>query len=66
MSAEKPELSRFGETAPVSADPAEEPIRKPTDEELWQSLVGIFSSGDRHSAERHDKIYRRVKKAVLG
>jgi len=61
MSAGKPELFDFGETASVPADPAETLVRKPTDEELWQSLVGIFSSGDRHFAERHDEIYGRDK-----
>ena len=60
MSARKPELFGFGETSSVSADPAETLIRKPTDEELWLGLVGIFASGNRHFAEHHDEIYGRT------
>ena len=55
------DLFGFGETSSVSATPVEALIRKPTDEELWLGLVGIFASGDRHFAERHDEIYRRSK-----
>lgn len=47
----------FGETSSVLATPVEALVRKPTDEELWLGLVGIFASGDRHFAEHHDEIY---------
>ena len=55
------DLFGFSETSSVSATPVEALIRKPTDEELWLGLVGIFASGDRHFAERHDEIYGRSK-----
>jgi hypothetical protein len=55
------DLFGFGETSSVSANPVEALVRKPTDEELWLGLVGIFASGDRHFAEHHDEIYGRSK-----
>jgi len=55
------DLFGFGETSSVSATPVEALVRKPTDEELWLGLVGIFASGDRHFAEHHDEIYGRSK-----
>ena len=60
MSARKPELFGFGnETSSTSADPAETLTTKPTDEELWLGLVGIFASGNRQFAGHHDEIYGR-------
>jgi hypothetical protein len=55
------DLFGFGETSSFSAIPVESVIRKPTDEELWLGLVGIFASGDRHFAENHDEIYGSSK-----
>ena len=51
------DLLGFGETSSISATPVEALVRKPTDEELWLGLVGIFASGDRHFAEHHDEMY---------
>ena len=51
------DLFGLGETSSVSTPAVELIVTKPTDEELWLSLVGIFASGDPHFAERHDEIY---------
>lgn len=52
-------LDLFGlaESRALSTDPMERIVERPTDEELWLSLVGIFESGDPHFAEKHDRIY---------
>lgn len=55
------EFFGFRETSSVSTQPVELIVAKPTDEDLWFSLIGIFSSGDRHFAEHHDEIYRRSR-----
>ena len=52
-------LFGFRETSSVSTPAVELIIAKPTDEDLWLSLIGIFASGDRHFAEHHDEIYGR-------
>lgn len=51
------DLFGFTETSSLSTAAVDLIISKPTDEELWLSLVGIFASGDPHFAERHDEIY---------
>lgn len=50
-------LLEFTGTSFVSTTPIEWIVRKPTDEQLWLSLIGIFESGDPHFAEHHDQIY---------
>ena len=57
--AELIDLFGFEETPPLPVTPTDWVIKKPTDEELWLSLVGIFESGDPHFAEQHDQIYGR-------
>ena len=51
------DLFGLAETSSVSTPAVELVVAKPTDEELWLSLVGIFASGDPHFAEQHDEIY---------
>ena len=53
------DLFGFRETSSISTRAVVYIVPKPTDEELWLGLVGIFASGDRHFAERHDEIYGR-------
>jgi len=55
------DLFGFRETSSVSTQPVELIVAKPTDEDLWLSLIGIFASGDRLFAERHDEIYGRTQ-----
>ena len=55
------DLFGFRETSSVTTPAVELIVAKPTDEDLWLSLIGIFASGDRHFAERHDEIYGRSK-----
>jgi hypothetical protein len=55
------DLFGFRETSSVSTRPVDLIVAKPTDEDLWLGLIGIFSSGDRHFAEHHDEIYGRSK-----
>ena len=57
--AELIELFGFGETPPLPVTPRNWIIKRPTDEELWLSLVGIFESADPHFAKEHDQIYGR-------
>lgn len=54
-------LFGFRETSSISTQPVELIVAKPTDEDLWLGLIGIFASGDRHFAEHHDEIYGRRK-----
>ncbi|MGH7773699.1 MAG: hypothetical protein ACREQA_15850 [Candidatus Binatia bacterium] len=51
------DLFGFHETSSLSTAPVDLIIAKPTDKDLWLSLIGIFASGDPHFAERHDEIY---------
>jgi len=52
-------LLGFAETPSLSINPTDLIIKKPTDHELWLSLIGIFESGNPHFAEHHDEIYRQ-------
>lgn len=53
-------LLGFAETPLLSTNPTELIIKKPTDHELWMSLIGIFESGNPHFAEYHDEIYGQL------
>ncbi|HEY3303839.1 MAG TPA: hypothetical protein VGL70_09950 [Candidatus Binatia bacterium] len=57
--AELIDLFGFEETPPLPVTRTDWVIKRPTDEELWLSLIGIFESGDPHFAEQHDQIYSR-------
>jgi hypothetical protein len=48
----------FTETAPLTISPIKWVTERPTDEDLWLSLIGIFASGDPNFAEHHDEPYR--------
>lgn len=49
----------FTETAAFTVSPVEWLTKKPTDEDLWLGLIGIFESGDSNFAQRHDQIYNQ-------
>ena len=56
-------INLFGlkESPPLPITQVDWVIKRPTDEELWLSLVGIFASGDRRFAEQHDQIYGQTR-----
>ena len=45
------DLFGFAETSSISTLPVDLVVARPTDEELWLSLVGIFASGDPNFAK---------------
>ncbi len=56
-------IDLFGlkESPPLPVTQVDWVIKRPIDEELWLSLVGIFASGDQRFAEHHDQIYGQTR-----